>query len=457
MTLIQRIEDLVQRVAPLWSTVHVVPRGTPRMMDPQLRGTLRYGQRLGSYLPNIQPHNRVALIAPAQQDSQTLALDRIVDGIHPGSLISIDQRDLQEVFDVDIQTAAIQTTTMLKLDHDAGAAVDVFATQLRVVGPFSAGQTQLQVRGPFKVLPGDRVWIQADQTLLGSGIDYRVLAITSQYTQSLDLWNSTVELEHPLPRDLTTDDIVYLRGYPGYLSNVVGIPLDSRGPYPLGPFVVDHVSGRLSAGNDVDETLSLQRFDFIGNALDLQPYIAGKNTPVCNLSIHQSSFLFWRLYRGTLNYRDGKLLMRADSQGRFQLWTELVPPMVGPVTWSSRVTFNSGLPNKLFVQFHPSAQVLAGSGAGGASQVVDFTLPAGESTRITLTSSGPPNAEIEMGSWNVAGASETYSLQYGLMAVAQGPAVWQSGSLMIKPYFKNISSLALSLDLGNLDSGALLL
>ena len=454
MTLIERIEDLVQKVAPLWTNVHIVPRGAPRMLDPQLRGSVRFCQRLGSYLPNLQPQNRFQLTASAEQDSQLLKLDQVTDGLKPGNLLMVGN-DLQEILDCDRQLLTVQTTTKLKTNHAAAEAVQLFGEQLRIVGPVTAGTKDIQVRGRYKVLPGDTVWIQADSTLLRSGTDYKVVAITTQYTASLDLWNSSIQLDIGIPRDMAIDDLLYLRGYPGYLSGVIDVPVDSRAATPLGPFVVDYVSGRLADGQDVKETLSLQRFQYDGTAIDAQPVIVGKNHPVTNVAIHQSSFLFFRRYLGTLTYRDDRLIMRNDASGRCQIWVELVPGLVGPVTWRSTVRFVSGDTNNVFVQFWPAVQQFVGGDNGGNSQLLSFQMPTGEANRITITTVGPPFAEIEMGQWTPT--VETTAIQYGLQAEAVGPARWQAGSLQMKPMFRIRNELATKLDFTKLDSGSLLL
>ncbi len=124
-------------------------------------------------------------------------------------------------------------------------------------------------------------------------------------------------LDRPIPRDLQINSVVYLRGFPGYRSNVVDVPAHRRLPQPIGPFSVDYVSGRFTDGRSPVETLSLQTFDGLDAAVDsLYPTQVPKNQPVLRVPIHQSSFLFFNLYRGQISYRDNKFVMRNDEAGQ---------------------------------------------------------------------------------------------------------------------------------------------
>lgn len=591
--IIQTAEDVIQAVAPEWTTVHVVPRGVPRFVDQNLRGVARYINRIGSFLPNIQPDNRVSLAATAQALSQDVTVDRIVDGMVPGCLIQIDEREIQLVFDVLRETNTLQTLNLLKSTYAPGVTVDLFGepfvstgqtaisqphasltvtqgtdvviltarsggllgnrirfsivapstpsspfalivTDLDIVvsletDPLGVPTTQFQqivdtlnsspaslvnavftgnnadiptaypltylsggsetttigVRGRFPVLVGDQLWIQSDPQLLLSGTNYTVMAVQG-YSTSLSLVNTIVVLDNPIPRDLEIDDIVYLRGFPAYRSNVITIPPHRRLPHPIGPFVVDYVSGRFTDGQSPTEVLSLQTFDGLDAPIDNAfPVAVPKNQPVLRVPIHQSAFLFFHRYRGTITYRNNKFVFRNDDRGRCEIWADLVPawpaPLVGQsdLAWTTRLTFKSANVNAMYYQFEPNEiarvpgfpdQLLAvGSGGGNESKNVIIGMHAGQqpATRLRIITSGEPNGEIEMDGWNAVGTvndglwqadgQQAEKLQYGIVARQIGAFDWQAGSLQIKPYFKTLADLYTQMDVDVLDGGTLML
>ncbi len=563
--IISKTEDLVQNVAPEWTSVKVTPRGVPRFPDQSLRGQIRYAIRVGSFLPNIQPDNRVKLVAPIQARSQEIEVDRIVDGMVAGSLVLIDGREIQLIADVMRNVNKLVTINLIKSDHDINSTIDLFGepyqstgvsiafpkaslvvTQgsnvmsleartggvrgnamtitvvvpstastpfsLTVVGlavtvsletdgaslpitsfqqvidainakptsPFNASfdgttsdvptafgptnlaggseTTQIAVRGRFPVLPGDQLWIQSDPELLLSGTNYNVVSVQG-YSQSLALYNSVVTLDQPIPRDLDINDIVYLRAFPGYKSPVVNVPASRRLPLPMGPFVVDYVSGRFTDGASPVETLSLQTFDGLDNPVSgPYPMVVQKNEPVLPVPIHQSSFLFFKRYRGTVTYRNGKLVLRNDDRGRCMIFMDLVPAWSGPIAWQTRITFASPAFNTVLYRFFPNDLVIAGGGGGNASSTLTFEMTStnAASNRLAIMTSGEPNAEIEMDGWNVVG-QQVEKIQYGTSIQQIGAFDWQAGGLQIKPYLKTLADLYTQMDFDSLDAGSLLL
>ena len=589
--LITRAEDLIQGVAPEWTTVRVVPRGVPRHVDRNLRGIARYAERVGSFLPNLRPDVRVRSTQPIQALSQQIPVDRLVDGMLPGSLVQLDEREIQMVQDVLRDTNTLQTVNLIKSNYDTESTVDLYAepyvstgysiarpkanlsltqglttlsieavvggpggnlisVEIRIptlasqalqlsVGPTSLvlssatdedalalttvqqavdlindsnlspvraafagpdatlwaeGPSQLSggadlntigVRGRWPVLLGDQIIIQSDPTLLLSGSHYTVVAVQGHST-SLSLHNTIVVLDQPIPRDLVIDDVVYLRAYPAYRSELVDMPTPRKTSYPIGPVVVDYVSGRFTEGKSPVETLQLQTFDSMGDWID-QPYpvMVPKNHPILRVPIHQSSFLFFNRYRGTITYRNDQFVMRNDDRGRCEIWIDLIPswpaPLVGTsdLVWSARVRFASPELNSIYYRFwpnigptlpgSPNQMIPAASGAQNEAVNVLFGIKAGSmaATRLSLITVGKPNAEVEMDGWQILGQThnefwntegqQTEQLQYGVTIRQVGAYDHQAGSLMVKPYFSTIADLQTHMDQDRLDSGTLLL
>lgn len=442
--LISRIEDLVEDGTPSWTTTHVIARGTPRYTDKGLKGTLRYGHRVGSFLPNIQAENRMRLAADVSPDSQSATLDRIVDGLVPGSLVMLDERELQSVVDVNYDSTSIQTTFGIQKAHTMGSSVDLFGEPLQVVGVFEQpATTELIVRGRYQVLVGDKLWIQSEPDLLLSGQDYEVVA-TQGYQPSMQEWDSVLIFSGRLPAKVIAGSTVYLRAYPAYRSPLVYVPTVSRVPYPLGPFLLDYQSGQMTERSDPRETLSIQTFDNVGVPYEPYPVKAAKNHPVVRVSIHQSSFLWWRVLAGQMTYRTDKLVLRCDERGRAYIWTDLTPAWAGPAAWRTRVRWRSGSSVNLSYRFFPDETRLAGTGSGGAYSTVIIKMNQ-TSNRVALMLTGQPGAEIEMDGWNVYQRAavgddpeylgEVARVQYGLVAETIGHQEWQGSSNSVQAVF----------------------
>lgn len=470
--IIRRTEDLLRGIAPEWTVQRVVSRGTSRFVDVQMRGLLRYGNRIGSHLPNVQPRNTAGLRQAASAKTQTLALDDLTDDWLPRSLVRVDSRELHELFDVDRANRSVVLTDVLAGTYPAGSQVALFGEPFRIAGPVAKGATEIPVRGRFPVLPGDRLWIQADPDLRLSGVDYQVDRLFQPYTRSLSLYNSSVVLADPIPRDLSIDDVVYLRVLPGYRSEVVDVPTTFRSPEPFGPFVVDYRSGRFTDQVDPEERLAVETLrydDQPADPGDPLPRSVPKNHPVIRCTISRTSPLFWNRLRGTCTYRAGWLVLRADDRGRCTVWTDLVPEWPGPARWTARVRYVAANPVGVVYRFWPQAQVTLPGGSGGQLGSISLELSPGLANRLVLSITGQPGAELEVADFQYDGretgwaqrygpTDEVTRLRYSLAADVTGPAGWQAGSLQCKPYFQTIADLRTRLDSGRrLDSGSLLL
>jgi hypothetical protein len=469
--IIRRTEGLLRGVAPEWTVQRVVTRGTSRFLDGQLRGAMRYGVRLGSHLPNIQADNTAELAQAASAKSQMLVTRSLTNDWLPGSLVRVAGREMHVVFDVERQANTLVLEGQLAATYATGERVVLHGEPFKIAGPVPAGATEIPVRGRYPVLPGDRLWIQADPNLLLSGVDYRVDRLFQPYTRSLALYNSSVVLAEPIPRALEIDDVVYLRVLPGYRSEPVDTPVTWRSAEPFGPFVLDYRSGRFTDQADPDETLAVEQLRYDDQPADASaplPRVMAKNSPVIRCTISRTAPLFWNVLRGTVTYRAGWLVLRADDRGRCTVWTDLVPEWQGPARWSARVRYAAASPIAVIYRFWPDPQVVLPGGSGGQLGNVALELP-GRANRLTLSITGQPGAELEMADLQYDGrdpgwvqrygaTDEVMRLRYSLAADVTGPTDWQAGSLQAKPYFQCIADLRTRLDSGRrLDGGSLLL
>ena len=478
---LEKMEDFANNIAAAYTTTHLVPRGVPRFVDQALKGTLKFSRRIGNTLPTIQPQNQITLTQDAAVLQNILNVNSILPGYAPKSLVRINNQEVVEVADVDTSLLIITLTEDLFVAHSSGNYVDLFGIPAYVYGPVAPGgvlpahvTTTFYVRSSYRIITGDQLYIQQTPSLILSGTSFTVTDAVPLYPLAND-FITMVTLDQPIPRDLALNDTVYLRTFPGYVSPIVTIPSHRRRPMYMGPFVVDYVSGRFDDGDDIVENLDLQAYDSIGRQfLGVDPVISNqtyfsrsaKNTPIISVPIHASSFLFWEVIRGKINYQPDHFMLIADDSGRAVISTELTPAWTGPQTWicqAQGVTADFG---SVYSRFYPNSEVLAGSISMASPSTLEFTLTGQSATRLEIVFTGPPNGIIKFGSWFPVLKSSTLpvvytdntitKLQYTISARVIGNTIWQAGSLMIKPYFNVLADIEGIHDFDSFDNGAVM-
>ncbi len=459
---LRKIEALAQAVAPEWTSVRVVPRTVPAHVDRQMRGNVRHGRLLGNPLPNLFPENQTMLTQLASIQQTSIIVKQVIPGMEPGCLLSMGLRELVLVADVVEGERKIIATDNLLVSHEEGEQVDLFAEPVTVIGPtplpiLASDDTRnkiLDIRSKYRIIAGDQLYILTDVTNIRSGIEYTV-DIAEQLPDSGSLTTVRVTLDQAIPRDIAANDIVYLRAFPAYYSPRVNLPQHSRAPIPLGPFVVDYASGRYDDQPSVPETMDVHFYGGNGDLLDY-PARMTKNQPFVNVPIHQSSLIFWDKLRGSINYRNDRFVLKCDSAGRAVLKTELVPAWPTGHSWTVKVTGRGGSGIAVRYSFHPNEYKTAGSAIEGLTIPMVFSLEDGEepATKLEIVLSGPPGSEVEMGVWIPMSPAAT-KVQYTLSGRVVGNGIWQTGSLMVKPYFRVLADLELQLDSDDFDSGNL--
>ncbi len=448
MDIIRQSEDIIQAAAPSWTTIHVVPRSVPITPDKNLRGVVRYGERVGTFLPNISPENSMKTSQDLQPTLPDIPVARLLSDLVQNALVSINGQEIHQVFDINRDISTIQSVSDVQRFYPAGTPVELVGTPLRVVGqPIGA---LITLRGKYRVQLGDTIIIRTDENLLLSSMEYKVVALQG-WASTTSEWDSVVVLDQNVPSVTKDESMVWLKAHPAYISNVIRIASSS---VYTGPFVVDYVSGSMNELPDQPEQLMLQRFGILNEPLDPYPVAIEKNHPVINMPIHHSAFRFFKVHHGSVFIRKQRIVLKADSDGKCLIWMPLEPAWSGKVNWRSRVSCVAPSTVTLQYRFENGEESvttsLAASVAPGTTTSADFLLN-GESTLLKIMIQGSPNAELEMSDWDVVTdgdatyENQTNSILYGYVAERYGKTSWQGGSVMLKPYFRNVDDIRFEL------------
>lgn len=434
MPILDRIESTVQRILSDSQSLRLVPRGAPRYLDRDLRGTLRFARRRGSFLPTWAAETSTQLAEPATTGALDLKVQRMLGTFGLGSIVQLAGRSRHYIQDTLLDEARLLLADNLLDAYAVGKPVASYAQPITSVGPFRAGSTTLQVRAPFEIHNGDELHLMLDPSLILSAARYQVLAARplgrdgTQYTTEVDLDDDTA-------RALATDETLYCRTRPAYHSTRVQLPvMDAASVRPIGPFLIDYLSGAFTAQLGITETLSLQLYGQSGVIGGYEyPVTVQKNTPIVNLPIPSDALLFWHRVNGTLDWNGRRTLCRHDQNGHFRLIQPLVPTWPVGNSWEIRVLCSSSA--LIRVGFPPAGFREYSIGAGERTTITigtDAGDPAGE--RIEIISRSAADAVLEWGDFRPVGQS-VRALEYRIVSSAEATHDWQASSALAKPIF----------------------
>lgn len=437
MNLLRSIEDLGQAVAKDYANIRLVPRGTPVFFDQNLRGTIRFATRRGNFLPVIAPQNSSALAADISPPSNQLTLARVTSGFTvTNAVISLGPgRELARIVDIDETTGDVVTETDMVGTHTDGEGVDLYGVPIEVIGPQAAGTAVIQIRSSFTVMIGDQIAIDTTKGLLSSTVSTTITGAQFLGTALDGRSNYELTLEQGIARTLANEEDILLRAQPGYES-------DSERIDVRGPFVLDYISGPFFEQTVVDEYLNVQLQTSLGDPLGgfTTPVSVGKNSPVINMSIPNEALLFWHVLAGEVQFINGRFTAVTDSNGRFALTHELVPPFHPGVEWEIPILANDTA--LVRVAFLPNDYRTFSLGASTPTRItVGMTPTEQASTRIEIAiQTQTPGAHIVFNDW-VTTTSAAAQMFYQVTSTAFGNNEWQAGSLMLKPYFFTLNDI----------------
>jgi hypothetical protein len=449
---LRRIEETANKVAKDYTNIHLMARGSQTFIDQNLRGTIRFARRRGNFLPVIEAENQSELSVAVVPPTDQITLSRIIPGFEvPDAVLSVGPgREIVRVSDIDMTTGEIVLADELLGVHDAGTGVDLYGVPIEVIGTHTSGDMVIRLRSEWRVFTGDRIAIDTTPGLLNSIVETEITN-TVYLGEGVDGRHQyQVTLEEGISRSLANEEDILLRAQPGYQSTALRVSRIN------GPFVVDFVSGPFFEKTTIDEFLSIQLFNALGDTITgySEPVLVGKNFGVFDMPIKAESMLFWDVAHGSIQWRNGKLIAITDSNGRFLLYTDLVPAFTSGVEWEIPVKSNDT--TSLSVRFYPNESRSFSLATGILTRIrVGTTTSDEDASRIEISvRTENPGSEVEFNNW-LPTSSAVSTLLYQLTSTAFGSNLWQAGSLMLKEYFFTLDDISARYDFVSYDNGTI--
>ena len=450
--LIKQIEDLSQKAAPIYSDIHVIPRGVPFYADPLLTGALRFAKKTGTSLAVWKADNQVQLTKAAITGNTSITINTTNSWVEPGQILLIDDSEKVSVDDYLPEDGTVTFDSKLLYPHDVGSNVSIWAFPIivhQIIDPFT-----IRVRSIKGIYNGD-VFAHMDiNDNLFSFIETNILT-----SSKVGLYGTVPIYEIKLDKIVNTlkaGDMVYIRALPAYESPLLKLPLFTTYSFYLGPLVLDYLSFELKS-NHIRETFSVQVHDVLG-ATTATPITVDKNYPVLNLPLDTTALLFWQKIKGTLNYDGNRVIAITDSEGLFSISTEWIPEVPPGYEWSLPVVSDADA--SVTCQFIPNTLRVYHT-VGGLATSIPIGVASGEkstSSKMTLSVRSTPNSQIKFGSWTTYSSNQADTIQYFIVSDAIGYDLWGSSALILKPFFMTLDHLKASFDRYSVfDSGKIFL
>jgi len=447
MQALKQISKLANSISPIWAQTEIEPRGTQLIVDPLMKGTLRFSRKLGTTLPIFVPQKQTALIEKLPPSTRRVRVIPL-DWLSVRSIVSIGK----EYFQIeDITGEYVQFYSNAVTNHDAEETVTLRAVPLVLLSTQAVRTTIVQVRTKYFIAPGDEV-------LSKTGIPAN--ALSGSQVQEVEFLGTSGFNEYPYNYQLTLSkpllsDEIYLTANPAYESKYCVLPTIPWTGTSMGMFAVDILSGELTETDDnISETLNIEVFDYLDNYLFS---VAGKNSVISAVVTDSKSLLFWNPIAGTMSYDldSNRAIAKLDEYGHFIINNKFNPPFRGQC--SLRMTVDSTTSGLIRFKFNESTyQDFALSGGAGPQYVIITPPTDTDITEMRIVIRGSAGETVKISNWNPS--VRVSKIKYTMVGTATKSNFWASSSLFAKPCFGNLDWLALRLDTGDyLNRGKLLL
>jgi hypothetical protein len=413
---------------------------------------VRFSRRRGNFLPVIEAENQSELAEDVTPPTDKIVVSRVIPGFEvPDAVLSIGPgRELARIFDIDIVTGEVFLDAELLGTHDAGAGINLYGVPIEIIGNQAAGDDVIQIRSDWNIFIGDQIAIDTTSGLLNSTVLTTIIGTVFLGTGLDGRFQYEITLEEGISRSLLNEEKILLSAQPGYQSTSLSVSRIN------GPFVVDFVSGPFFEDTVIDEFLSIQLFNTLGDALTGfdNPVQVGKNFSVIDMPIKAESLLFWDVIQGSIQWRDGKFIAITDSDGRFVLSTELVPAFPAGTEWEIPVKSNDT--TLVNVKFEPNEARSFSLSTGILTRIrVGSVTSDQDASRIEIAiRTERAGSEIEFNNW-LPTSSAVATILYQITSTAFGSNVWQAGSLLLKEHFFTLDDIDARYDFGAYDNGTI--
>jgi hypothetical protein len=445
---LQRIEEIVNGTISHYGHVKIFPRGLPRFIDPLLRGTIRFGKQTGNSISVISTDNTYKFAEIPQKGNDRFELQTASEWITLGSILSMGLgKELVQVKDISDTTIILNSN--LNREYDSSDKVLNYAHPMEIQVDAFEGDTLVTVRSHYNLANGDFLAYLQTDGLLDSITEIKVLNV--EYAgSSIDpfythLYNLT--LESGITRGLPGTYQVYVRAYPAYFSANVRVPNSIESSEPIGPFVLDIMSGALVEGSVPKETLALRALNRSGQ------YVMGnsneyttiyKNYMIGDRPWSAHTIMFWELAEGTMRMTPNRVIMRVNEKTVFCAGQRSIPSFPSGKSWKVSLISNDDCTIRFVFDPHPFQEFTL---ASGVPLNVTVTIPPGDDvTRFEINIKSISSiCEVSMSDWTPS----TYtveSLEYTYVFQAIDEAKFQATGLILKPHFLSTDLLRASYD-----------
>lgn len=432
---LNQIEQVINSTVNHYSNIKVMPRGVPDYLDRLLRGTIRFAKRTGSNISMINPQNVYPIVEEASRLKNELVLGS-TSWIVNGSLMAIGPNE--ETVEVeDIVDNKLILVSPLKNSYSTNQKALLHSVPVRNSVAVQVGDTELTIATPHKLANGDVIAYLSSKGLIDSvteSVAHRVVFLgTTPDPDSPMLYKAY--LNKPLSANIDTGAVIYLRAYPAYFSPLLPIPNQLMSNEPYGPFLIDHLSGRLLEGKKYDEYLSIRTLN------DTDSYIDGNESEYTPINKNHLVFsrpmsahvpMFWDVAEGTTKMTPNRVVLRTNDKGLFLSGLQCVPPIEVPETkW--KVSLLSTL--DCSIRWVCGSVVQEFLLLSGLTKNVELVIPSEKIERLEFNAVCDSGVtDISLSSWTLQGPKVNL-VDYSLVVHATGIATYQSTGIIIKPYF----------------------
>lgn len=452
------IKGIIQRQVPVYTSLQVVPRGTPIYPDLLMRGSMRFGRRQGANFAVMCPDNQVSLTTNQLVSDTVLNVNRTLPWFEENALVTFNEVIMYEISDWNAATNQVFLKTGLLQAQSGpnttagtpGDVMSLWATPLYMDIAAAAGSTTIVVQSRYNLLNGDVICFPIG-SFLTSLKEFSVVSAQTAGTSANPEFPYlySLELDQPIPIGLTLNQIIYLRAFPGYQSKILSVPQLNNGGL-IGTFLVDYLGTPLDSIPQYTEIFSIrtldggsQPVDGTNNALET----VSKNTPIIHRPIFAQNMIFWKILRGSGGFRSpNRFRLLTDSENKARVSTNLVPAFPAGGSWTFTIYPSASGNFVVYTEPYGSTNYVLQS---NVPQTITITTPTGGApwTRLDFLCVLDAPGEVQITDASVVGSVVT-SIQYGLVIRVLGSSNYQTTGLIVKPMFFSLSDVSASYDTG---------
>lgn len=453
----QDIVNLIEQSVPDYTSLKIVPRGTPVFSDLLMTGEMRFARRTGANFAVLNPDNQFDLVQDGQVQQRVLVVDRILPWLEQDSLITFNKTEMLEVETWDPVTNSVFIRDPLSAMRPTGTTVNLWAVPIKIHFDSLEDTTELFIRSRYQIVNGDAITFPLTEALNSlKEIDVERADFAGQSLDPDFPFIYVLNMKEPLPISLIAGQSrCYLRAFPSYVSQVLRVPRIRSGQ--IGPFLLDFVASPLDAIARYDETFSIRTFaggDQVVEGGTNYYKTVGHNHPVVHRPIWSENMIFWRMIRGYGGFiLPNRFRMVCDSQlktGEYacRVSTRLTPHLPAGVRYDFKVRSNTA---GTFIAIpYPYPPIIV-------------NVPITTDTTVTIQTpvGGPPikrldfifrttreNTEITISDATLPVDPVVSNFQYAYVFRVLGTTTFQATSVIVKPYFLSLSDLTARYDDG---------